>query len=82
MSFQQESIPQSKLSLERNTIREKRDIPFGSVGSRRDHVLFECGIDGGHCLLHDTLLDVDGFEETGKAGTEYVVHLVGVVDSY
>ncbi len=42
-------------------------------------MFLERGINGGHHLFHDALLDIDGFQETGEAGAEYVVHLVGVM---
>jgi hypothetical protein len=68
------------MSLERNRIREKRDIPFRCVRSRRDHVLFESRIDPWHQLLHNTFLHVYRFEQTREPRAKDVMQVVGVME--
>ena len=51
VTLKQECVPQSELHLERNRVREQRDVPFGRIRGRRNHMLLERGIDSGHFLL-------------------------------
>ena len=68
------------MRLERNRIREKRDVPFRCVRSRRDHVLLESRIDRWHQLLRNTFLHVYRFEQTREPRAKDVVHVVGVME--
>jgi hypothetical protein len=78
--FEQECVPQSQVGLKRDRIREKRDIPFRCVRSRRNHVLFESRIDPRHQLLHNTFLHVYRFEQTRESRAKDVMHVVGVME--